>query len=641
MSEELSMDQVFIKKLNDILEVNIENEHFGVKELAEAIGLSRSQLHRKIQKIKGKSSSRFIREYRLHKAMEMLQNDVTTASEIAYRVGFSSPTYFNTSFRKCFGYPPGEAKHRAVEAMDKVGISSAPQDIILAKKNMSQKKIILSTLLGFILIVTISYFLYSRSNDKKTTDATAIIVKDKSILVLPFKNLSYNKENQNFADGLAESIQNHLNKIKELKIISETILETEKTTSKIVKELDITYLLEGSVQQNGDELRINAKLIDVKKDYQIWSETYDYNLKSIFLIQSEIANLIAAELKMVISPSEIGPMEKMPTKNIEAYNLYKKGIHFSNFKTHSHGEGDKSIRYFKQAIEKDPEFALAYAALANAYIFSHKNLYVIDSVKFVEKLALKSIALDNDLAEGHAALGTLACFYGWDWGKAEKEFKLAILLDPNNATTHIYYSQFLFSVKDHFDEARKQIEIAIDLDPLSYMAITKSAYYYLYSGNYNEALIETAKLKEINKYNMYSYWLNLHIYKAQGKDDIAIAELADYYTLSSESSKNIDLDSLKMTFRKNGIRGIHKYYNENNIRIFSTPSNLDDFILYSDAGGYAHMGNNKKALEYLEIAYKRRCNKLYEIKYDPKFVNLRSDPKFLALLDKMRLGGYK
>ncbi len=378
MNSELSMDNALLKKLTNILEVNLEKEDFGVKELAKEAGLSRSQLYRKLQSLTGKSTSRFIRDYRLEKAMEMLQNNSATASEITYRVGFSSPTYFNTCFHDYFGYPPGEVKFRnpkvtkiekESENLKQVDNSLLIKDSPKVKKSLLRKRMVWVNTFFIVLLSAISYNLYQNYKVTSHEDNLNKTNDNKSIGVLPFKNLSTDLENQYFADGMMDDILNQLSKINRLSVKSRQSVEkyrcSDKSIVKIRKELGVDYLVQGSAQKHSDSVRIIAQLIDVNTDEHLWSNNYDFDLKQVFAIQSNISKQIAHELNAVLTREEIEQIEKKPTQNLEAYNLYLKGRFFWHRRTE---EGiNKSIDYFKQAIKLDSTYALAYAGLADSY----------------------------------------------------------------------------------------------------------------------------------------------------------------------------------------------------------------------------------------------------------------------------------
>jgi len=270
MDSEQSMDQAFIKKLNDLIDLNFGNERFGVKALARKLGMSRSNLHRKLQTIKGKSTSQFICEYRLKKAMAMLQNNVATASEIAYKVGFSSPSYFNKCFHKYYGYPPGEAKFKGIKPSYQEDDSTPIIKTDKSPKNFQLRRIALVVVVAIIFVLAISYVIYSNSNDNLISKKMEVELKDKSIAVLPCINLSGEEENQYFADGQMEAILNHLTRISELRVISRTTMLSYRRTTmsvpEIAKELGVKYVLELSAQKSGQEVNITAQLIDADTD---------------------------------------------------------------------------------------------------------------------------------------------------------------------------------------------------------------------------------------------------------------------------------------------------------------------------------------------------------------------------------------
>ena len=638
MSQENKIDQVFLNKLTEILEENYTNEQFGVQELANGIERSRSQLHRKINNTYKKSTSQFIREFRLEKALEMLQDDIATASEISYKVGFNSPTYFNTAFKDYFGYTPGEVKFRQTKEPEHI------EENRLKKANPSINRKVIFSSLSIIIFLFLSYFLYTYfTGNVITRKEDTNIVNDKSIGVLPFKNLSDNNDNQYFADGVMDDILNHLSAIKELKVISRTTMEqyrnTKKTAPEIAKELKVNYILESSIQKYKDSIKIITQLNDARNDKLIWFNSFKSEFKDIFSLESEIAKQIAIELKTTLSPLKIKQIEKVPTKNIIVYNLYLKGKYFFNLSGVENIK--KSIQYFEEAIEKDHKFALAYAALAEAY------LYLADSERIdlakINELALTSIRLDSNMATAHSTLGGIACWYEWDWEKSEKEYLRALQINSNSSSAYNNYSYFLFYVKGSYESAREIIDKAKSLDPLSIYAIMRSAEFYLIEGNYKKAMLETQKALELVENYQWAYWVNFECYFRQGENEKAISELVKGWKLDSISNNNVK--PLKAAYDKNGINGIYQWIIDYDLRNGDNSDGKlgigwNNFQLYWVAQKYAFLDNKMEAIKYLEIAYNRKSTSLYHIKYDPYFKNLRTEPRFLAILEKMNLGNY-
>lgn len=532
MNQLYSVNQIFLNKLTGIIEDNLENEQFGVEEVSREMGLTYSKINRKLKSMANQSLAQFIREIRLKRAMEMLQQNEVTASEIAYKVGFGSPTYFNKCFHDYYGFPPGDVKKREISIPNLKKITTHETDpapkstkpafltslFIKSKRKGFRLLAFILILIGLLVtILFISSYLFNQSLFKRTNASTL----NKSIAVLPFKNLSDNKENQYFADGVMEGVLNNLFRIREFKVISRTSVEQfrESTLSspQIAEKLGVNYLLEGSVARDTNQVRIFVQLIDARQDQHIWSEEFDRKLTDIFIIQSDIAKQIASELQVVLSAKEIENIEKIPTKNPEAYNLYLKGRFFWKWRTQ---EGlNTSVTYFEKAIVADPGYALAYAGLADAYFIQawwgwSSRMEGYDRAK---KTALRALELDKNLAEAHATLGDILAWSDWKWEEARKELQLAIELNPNYVTAHHYYSE-LHDILGENEEARAQINRALELDPFYPILYGLSAIYYCHMGKYEKSLEECRKEEEFDPGYVRVYWNNLFIYLKRGED---------------------------------------------------------------------------------------------------------------------------
>ncbi len=352
MPDSQLIENEFIIRLTEIINDNISNEQFGVSELADKVGMSRSNLLRKVKKITNLSVSQFIREVRLKRAMELCIDSSLTSSEISYKVGFSSPSYFIKCFKDYYGYPPGEAEKNQIH------------EIPILKDDSKNKRNIAIIVAGIIVaLVTIALFIFFQTGTPKTDNTK------KSIAVLPFINDSNDSSNIHIINGLMESILNKLQKIENLKVVSRTSVEKYRNSPKLIpeiaKELNVSYILEGSGQKVDDQILLNIQLIEAKDDNHLWAQQYRRKSKDIFDLQMEIAKSIADEIQVIITPEEEERINKVPTHNLVAYDYFLKGLDL--LYKGNHEDLEQSIIFFKKAIEHDKEFARAYADVAIAY----------------------------------------------------------------------------------------------------------------------------------------------------------------------------------------------------------------------------------------------------------------------------------
>ncbi len=303
----------FLDRITEIIQGHISDERFGVSELAAKIGMSRSNLLRKIKKTTGLSVSQFISQVRLKNAMEMLKTSSLNVSEVSYEVGFSSTSYFIKCFREYYGYPPGEAGKREEVANDKIS-----QDPAKKKKGVT----ILISGLALVIIVLMMFTIVKLSSSGKANS-------ENSIAVLPFKNDSQDSTNIYLINGLMESLLNNLQQIEDLRVVSRTSVEKyrdqSKTIPEIAKELGVKYIVEGSGQKIGDQIMLNIQLIEARRDKHLWAEQFNREAGDIFNLQSEVANSITSEIKVIITPEEKQRIEKAPTSSLIAYDYFLKG----------------------------------------------------------------------------------------------------------------------------------------------------------------------------------------------------------------------------------------------------------------------------------------------------------------------------
>jgi len=332
--------------------------------------------------------------------------------------------------------------------------------------------------------------------DKTKTQVTHLIPAKEappSIAVLPFVNMSADSEQEYFCDGLAEELINSLTKIKDIKVVARTSAFAFKGKTIDVREigrmLNVEKVLEGSVRKSGNKLRITAQLVNVTDGYHLWSEKFDRDMEDIFTIQDEISLAIVDNLKITLLKKEEEALLKRYTEDLEAYNLYLKGIYFLRMYT---AQGfQEAIKYFEQTLQKDPNYALAYYGLAEVfYAISYwANVPPHEAYPKAKEYAKKAIEIDTDIGEAHAALGLVYTFYDWNWKEAERELKRALELNTSSAIIHMSYSWFLSLTEKH-EEAIFEAKQAQNLDPLSPLIISHIGLAYIWGRQFDKAIDE-------------------------------------------------------------------------------------------------------------------------------------------------------
>jgi len=614
MENQSSMGDQFLDKIFQLIEDNIDNEHFSVEDLARHADLSRSMLHRKLIKLTGKSATYLITEKRLIRAKELLESDVATAAEIAYKVGFNSPSYFNKVFKNYFQVSPGDVR-KGVLILSPQAFSDHQSLArhVTPGKISRPGSIILIALLAVVSAGTGMYYLFRK--DKPV---------EKSIAILPFDDLSSDRNSQYLADGIVEDLLNRIAQINGLKVISRTSSEMfrdkgNKSVPDIAEILGVSYILEGTVQREGNNIRINIQLIDAKKDDHILSNKYDRKLDEVFKIQSEISNQIASELSLVLTDRQKNALEQNKTRNLKALEYYQMGRFQSN-KRWIEGY-NKSIEYYEKAIAEDPEYGLAYAGLADTYHLMALQGWM-DKKEGKDKaveLAMKALELDPELAEAHSVLASLYTYVDWNWEQSEKEFHQAIKLNPNYSTAHFYYS-CLLCITGRPDKAREYINKAMELDPFSFVMRNYSGLYYYNQGQFKEALAENKLSQELIKDHEWAVRLDFEIYYHLGMEQEALESFKQYGRLF----KHYDPDIAERVYKNEGLDGLLR------VKI-KTGSNK--FII---ACWYAMLGEYEKALDILEkLCSDRKIGLVQLTGYD--FRNLHDNPRYISIMKEMGL----
>jgi len=453
-----------------------------------------------------------------------------------------------------------------------------------------------------------------------------------SIAVLPFANLSAEKENEYFSEGLTEEIIMNLSKLQMLKVITRgsamRYVREGKTHKQIANDLGVQYLLEGSVRRYGSDLRITAQLVDAFRDEYIWAETYRGTMKDIFDIQERVASEIAQALQIRLSPDEKQNLKKRFTENTGAYQLYLQGRFFWNKRSE---EGLKTaIRYFEQAIEKDPHYALAWAGIADSYsllgefgTISRKELY-----PKAEAAVNKALEIDDRLAEVHTSLASILMFRKWDWANSEKEFKLALELNPNYATAHHWYSQWFLNM-GRLEEALQMISRAAELDPISQAILKDHGLTLYYNRQYDEAIEMALKTLELDPNYAAAHRLLSLAYQGKQLFGEAIVENQKWGELTGNKLETTI--TLAQLYAASGQTEEAKRLIEGVLR----DKLVTDQIYRGLALVYAALGEIDEAFECLEKSFERHEESILTLKVDPKADPLRSDPRFMVMLKKI------
>ena len=453
-----------------------------------------------------------------------------------------------------------------------------------------------------------------------------------SVAVLPFLNLSAAPENEYFADGITEDVIAHLSKIRALKVISRTSVMAFKQREQSLKEigarLDAAALLEGSVRRVGDRVRIVAQLIDAETDRHLWAETYDRQLTDVFAIQTDVALHIASALKAELSHDEKTRLYKEPTADLQAYQLYLQGRHC--YLRYTEEGSRKGLEYFEQAIAQDPDYALAYAALAMAYTELGETgaLRPDEAYARAKAASAKALALDSGLGEAHCMLAFIKAVCDFDWLGAEEEFKRALALTPNSADTYDLYGRMCLALERN-EEALALERRAQELDPLAHRADVART--LLRMGRHAEALQAATRAIEFDPHYARGHATLAWAYLKKGIIERGLAELETAVSLAPGVTQW--LAQLGQAYGIAGkvakARDVLRQLEELSRERFVSP--------YHMAIVYTGLDEHDSALDWLERAYEERSGPVYSVKGSFLFTSLHAHPRFTALLKKMNL----
>jgi class 3 adenylate cyclase/tetratricopeptide (TPR) repeat protein len=470
-----------------------------------------------------------------------------------------------------------------------------------------------------------------KAHPKPTTS-----ISTRRIAVLPLANISPNPGDEYFADGMTEELISAVSKIQELRVISRTSAMkykgTKRSAGEISRELNVGVLLEGSVRKAANRLRISVQLIDVMKDEQLWSQTYDRVLEDVFGIQSDIASRVAEALEVHLLAREKQNLEKRATENIAAYTLYLKGLHHRGERTE---EGFRSaIRYLEEAIRKDSKFALAHAALADCYaqLAEEGALPSSEGYAKAKELAQKALTLDDTIAEAHATLGAVLEEYDWDLPGAEREFKQALGLNPNYGQVCRSYGAHLACV-GRLDEAVAEIKRAQELNPIALEVNDCAAVIFNCANEYDRALQACQIMLRVDQTYFPAYQDLAEVYLQKSMFDEALDALAKASDLSNgaASVRGRLGYAYAISGKKDRSRNILHELEQDSKKRYVSPVAI--------ALVHCGLGERDEALKWLEKACREHSGGLLSLKVRPLWASLRPDPRFKRLLKRIGLEG--
>ena len=484
-----------------------------------------------------------------------------------------------------------------------------------------------------VLIMALFFFSFNVGGLRDRVFSAVSSNRIDSIAVLPFTNVSNDPKTEYLSDGITESLINSLSQLSNLSVMSRNTVFRYKGQStdpeKAGKELGVRAILTGRLIQSGDDLMISVNLEDVKNRRQIWGEQYNRKISSLVAVQQEIAAEIYGRLRPKIEGEEKKLLAKPPTEDVEAYQLYLQGLFYWNKWTQA--DFKKAADFFTAAVQKDPRYASSYAGLADTYSQLGDAGYLPPSEAWpkAKAAAMQAMQIDDSLAEAHTSLGLVKEHFEWDWAGAEQEFKRAIELNPNSATAHHWYGDYLANM-GRSEEGLHETKKAQELDPLS-LIINTTLGWQLYLARQNEAAAEQLrKVLDIDAKFVPARRTLEEVYAQMGKQKEAVAEREKILSLSGspELAAAIEED-----FTKSGYKGVLQSWQEGLTEI----SKHGYVSSYSIAQAYMRMGEKEKTFEWLQKAYKEHDSGLVSVAVEPMFEPVRSDPRYRDLLKRMKL----
>jgi TolB-like protein/Tfp pilus assembly protein PilF len=512
-----------------------------------------------------------------------------------------------------------------------VPVSSAHLQAPGARMGRRKIGIIIAVVLA-VVIVPIAIFTITSLVAYRHARNTEVAID--SIAVLPFENTAHDPNSDYLTDGLTESIINSLTQLPNLKVIarSSVFRYKGKVADPVTagKELGVRAVLTGRLTQVGDDIIVSAELVDLRDNKQIWGERYQRKIADLLTVEREIAREITTNLRPKLSGDEQSRAAKNYTQNAAAYEAYLKGRFYWNKRTTA--DFHKAIEFFQQAIEKDPNYALAYSGLADSYglLSVYGGGSPLEWMPLAKAAAQKSLALDDNLAEGHASLGQILGYYDFDFDGAEREFQRALTLNPNYATAHQWRAENLAAM-GRVDEAVAEAKRALELDPLSLIINRTLGDCLVDARRFDEAIEQYQKTLALDPSFTNAHFFLGRAYEGNGMYDQAVSEYVKSANVNGFRTE--DLAKMKDAYAKGG----WKAYLQASLDQMLAREKQGYVPPYMVASIYARLGQKDQTFAYLEKGLRERDFRTSLVKVSFEFDSLRSDPRYADFIKRIGL----
>jgi len=554
---------------------------------------------------------------------EMQENAATTMPSVSSAASSEARTMWQSETTRVQSAPPVTA-----EPPSSPSTRASSAEFIVSELKQHKTATVISAVVVLVLVAAVAFGIRSYLHAENTEVAV------ESIAVIPFVNQDNDPSSEWISDGLTESIINNLTQLPNLKVIARSSVFRYKGKEvdplAVGKELGVRAVLTGRLMHRGESMLISTELIDIRDNKQLWGEQYERQLADMLSVQREIAREITNNLRPTLSGIEQSRMDKQYTANPEAYQLYLKGRFYWNKRTAA--DLQKAIPFFEQAIEKDPNYALAYSGLADSYalLTAYSNEPPRELMPKAKEAALKALALDDKLAEAHASLGQIAAYYDYDFATAERQYRRAIELNPNYASAHQWFAEQLAAMK-RLDESLAEIHRALELDPLSVIINRIHADILMDARRFDEAIQQYHRTLELDPNFPTAHYFLARGYEAKGMYDQAVEEYSKTMLLGRNSPETVQ--KMKEVYAKSGWKA---YLQANLAELISQPRarSLPPFVI---ATMYARIGRKDEAITWLEQGYEDRDFRMTLVSVAFEFDEMRSDPRFRELVRRMGL----